>query len=147
MRDDRASFKPAIEFRRQITSGVITQLRFALQRFGADRFQVAIEGRRESAQFRGRSFGCLLNHVERVLAQKRRPACQQIKENSAETVNIGSRRKRRARTFGLLGRNIAGGAEDGQSSRQVSRCVEPLGQTKVTHQRVAAAHRAGRCPV
>ena len=92
-RDDVAAFEPAFEVFGQIAGGAITRARFALQTFRADRFQIAVQRWHKRAQFRRRLFARLLDHRQRVLAQKWRTTGQKIEQDRAQTVDIRRRRK------------------------------------------------------
>src|SRR6266487_3941108 len=73
-RDDVAAFEPKFKVLGQIAGGVITRAWFAFQTFCTNCFQIAIERWRQGAQFRRGLLGGLVDHRQRVLAQKWGPA-------------------------------------------------------------------------
>src|SRR5205807_5437679 len=98
----RTSFQPTFEIDSQVACGAIAHLWLALQATRADRLQVAIQCRRERAQFGRRLFAGLLNHGQSVFAQKRRTSGEQIEQECSETVNVGNWSELGCRSFGLF---------------------------------------------
>jgi hypothetical protein len=123
---------------RQISRRLITRRWFPFETARANCFQIAICGRDERAQFGRRLLRRLLDHGQRVLAQKWRSASEQIEKHRTETVNISGGSKIGSCAFGLLRRDISGCAKDSQRPCQVGRSVEPLGQSEIADEGFAA---------
>ena len=74
-----------------------------------------------------------------MLTEKRRPTRQEVKEDRAETINIGGRLEIGHWAFGLLRGDVAGRAKDGERTGEVARSIKPFGEAKVAHQRLTVA--------
>ena len=72
-----------------------------------------------------------------MLTQKRWTPAQQIEQNRTQTVHIRRQSNLPQRSVHLLRCNVAGRAENGECGCEVTRAIEPLGQTKIAHQRFA----------
>ena len=68
-------------------------MRFALQTFSTNGFQVAIEFGRKRPQFRRRFVTGLFDDRQHVSTDERRPTCEQVKKNGADAVDIGCGRQ------------------------------------------------------
>ena len=115
------ALKPPLEIFRQRRGTLISCVRISFQATRTDRLQVAIDPAtlQERAQFRRGLFAGLLNHSQRVFAQKRWASNEQIEQDCSETINVRRRSKISRRSFGLLGRNVTRRAEDCQCAREI----------------------------
>ena len=66
-------------------------------------------------------------------------AGEKVEEDGAETVDIGGGFEFRGGAAGLLGRDVAGCAEEGERASEIARSIEPFGQAEIAHERFAAA--------
>src|SRR3954469_3928166 len=92
----------------------------------------------DRSEFRRVCFRRLPNHSQRMLAQKRRPACEQIEQDRAEAIDVGSRSDSRARSLRLLRRDETRRPKNSEASRQVAIRVHPFRETEVAHHRLAS---------
>ena len=92
----------------------------------------------ERAQFRCGRFRRLPNHCKCVFANERWAASQQVEENRAEAVDVGSWGEIGRHDLGLFRCEVAGGSERSQRLREIAVCFDRFCQTEIAHQRFAA---------
>src|SRR5207247_2508440 len=112
-------------------------LPFPLQTFRANGFQVAVCQWRECSELWRRFLTGLFDDGQRVFAEKGRAACEQIKKNSADAIDISRESQLFRRALRLLRRDVAGCAEDGQRAREIARRIKPFAQAEIAHKRFA----------
>jgi hypothetical protein len=124
----------------------IPSLRFLLQTFQADRFQVARALRLQPAG-RNRVVGHHLGQrVQGGLAAERRPARQHLIEDGAEGIHVGERAGGAALAAGLLRRHVRGRAQDGALALGQRRHFQPLRQPEIGDLRYAVGERGTHVP-
>src|SRR5205823_1845143 len=80
-----------------------------------------------------------MNDRKDIGADERWPASEKMKQNRAETVNIGRRSNIAGCGLGLFGGDVARCSKRGQRPREIARFVEPFGEAEVTYHRFAVS--------
>src|SRR5882724_10100097 len=78
-----------------------------------------------------------MNYNKDIRTHERRPAGEKVKQNRAQTVNIGGGGKLIGWAFGLLGCDVAGCSKCRQCPSKIAVLIEPFCKTKVAHHRFA----------
>src|SRR5438034_1634164 len=80
-----------------------------------------------------------MNHKENIRTYKWRPTSEKIKQNRAQTVNVGSAGKLVRWPLGLLGCDVTRCSKCLQRSCKIAIYIEPFCKTKVAHHRFAVS--------
>src|SRR5437870_7862416 len=80
-----------------------------------------------------------MNDIKDIRAHKRRPASEEIKQNRAQTVNVGGGGKFVRWPLGLLGCDVARRSKCLQRSCKIAILIEPFCEAKVAHHRLAVS--------
>src|SRR5206468_4476819 len=80
-----------------------------------------------------------MNDIQDIRAHKRRPASEEIKQNRAQTVNVGGGGKFVRWPLGLLGCDVARRSKCLQRSCKIAIYIEPFCEAKVAHHRLAVS--------
>ena len=142
---DRPAFEVTPQILGQRLRGRIPPRDRFLQALQHDRFQVARDGRVELPQRHGVVFDHLLQGFQRRGSLEGRSACEGRVEQRAQGIDVGRWTDGVDLPGRLLGRHVAGRAQDLPRGRQVAaatrypRCLDPLGQAEIGHPRAALA--------
>src|SRR5262249_53490456 len=131
--DNRTAAEPAFQIGCHISGGLVARFWITFETARTNRLQIPIERWCQGAEFGRLHFRGLANHGKRILAPGWGASGQNVEQNCAETVNIGSWGKISGWAVGLFGGNETRGSERSQRSSKIVVIVQQFCQTEIAN--------------